>query len=368
MKLRSYLLLANTISIMFIIILLLVFFRYMLLSKEQFIWLTLATVSAGLVSGLLHFLLVRPLEAAVRRVGEGAGRIASGDLEARVEHTGLKEFKLLAEQFNHMGSSLQKSFAQVKAAEYAQRELIANMAHDLRTPLASVQSYVEAIEDDVIQDEETFKRYLGTIRSETIRLGELIQDLFELSTLNAEKREPGELRLATVTVEDILVELLPRFTKPFEAKLLQLRVKLPHRPLLLTIQPRHLQRVLQNLLENAVRHSPRGGWIIIEAEEMNGHTEKFIRFTVSDEGEGVLEEERERIFERFYRSDRSRSRESGGAGLGLSIAKLLVEQYGGKIGVQQSSPQGSTFWFTVHEAAEGGEDTVNRKKSRRGVT
>ena len=351
MKLRTYLLLANTISIAFIIILLMAFYRYMLLNKEQFIWLTLATVAAGIVSGLLHFMLLRPLEGSVRRIGEGAGRIAAGDLEARVEHIGLKEFKQLADQFNHMGISLEESFRQVKAAESAQRELVANMAHDLRTPLASVQSYVEALEDGLIQDEETFKRYLGTIRSETIRLGELIQDLFELSTLDAEKREPEELRPAVA--EDVLVELLPRFTKPFEARSLQLRVKLPERPLRLTMQPRHLQRVLQNLLENAVRHSPQGGLILIEAEEMNGQPEKRIRFTVSDEGEGVPVEERERIFERFYRSDRSRSRESGGAGLGLSIAKLLVEQYGGTIGVQQSGLQGSSFWFTVQGAPEG---------------
>ncbi|WP_169085638.1 sensor histidine kinase [Paenibacillus sp. PL91] len=351
MKLRSYLLLANTISIAFIIILLLAFYRFMLLSKEQFIWLTLATVGAGLVSGLLHFLLVRPLEASVRRIGEGAGRIAAGDLEARVEHAGLKEFKQLAEQFNHMGVSLGESFRQVKAAESAQRELVANMAHDLRTPLASVQSYVEALEDGVIQDEETFKRYLGTIRSETIRLGELIQDLFELSTLDAESREPKQLRPAIV--EDVLVELLPRFTKPLDEKSLQLRVKLPEYPLRLTMQPRHLQRVLQNLLENAIRHSPQGGLILIEAKELQEESGKLVGFTVSDEGEGVPEAERERIFERFYRSDRSRSRESGGAGLGLSIAKLLVEQYGGSIGVQQSGVQGSSFWFTVRELAEG---------------
>lgn len=360
MKLRSYLLLANTISIAFIIILLLVFYRYMLLNREQFIWLTLATVGAGVVSALLHFLLVRPLETSVRRIGEGAGRIAAGDLKARVEHTGLTEFKQLAEQFNLMSRSLDESFRQVKAAESAQRELVANMAHDLRTPLASVQSYVEALEDGVIQDEETFRRYLATIRSETVRLGELIHDLFELSTLDAAKREPEELKLAVA--EDVLVELLPRFTKPFDSKSLQLRVKLPDRPLRLKMQPRHLQRVMQNLLENAVRYSPQGGLIFIEAEEMKEEPGRVIRFTVSDEGEGVPVEERERIFERFYRSDRSRSREGGGAGLGLSIAKLLVEQYDGQIGIMPSGLlQGSTFWFMVHEAVEGaGEGQVTK--------
>ncbi|MBW4837766.1 MAG: HAMP domain-containing histidine kinase [Paenibacillaceae bacterium] len=352
MKLRSYLLLANLVSIAMIILLLLAFYRYMLLNREQFVWLTIASIGAGVVSALLHFVLVRPLEASVKRIGEGARLIAEGDLKARVEYTGLKEFRQLADQFNHMGDSLEASFKQVSAAEAAQRELVANMAHDLRTPLASVQSYVEALEDDVIQDEAAFRRYLTTIRTETIRLGELIQDLLELSTLESARLEAEELQLSIA--EDVLVELLPRFAKPSEAKSLKLAVQLPDRPLKLRMAPRHLERVLQNLLENAVRHSPQSGTITCSAMEISGSQEgKRVRFTITDQGAGVPPEERVRIFERFYRSDRSRSRDSGGAGLGLSIAKRLVEQYGGEIGVDEAKSGGSAFWFTVLEAGDG---------------
>lgn len=356
MKLRAYLLLANAVSIGFIMILLLAFYRYMLLSKEQFIWLTLATLGAGAVSGLLHFVLVRPLEASLRRVREGARRIAEGELHARVERSGLTEFRELAQQFNKMAESLEASFDQVRAAEAAQRELVANMAHDLRTPLASVQSYVEALEDGVISDEETFRRYLATIRSETVRLGGLIQDLFELSTLDAKRG--GKRRLEPAAAEDVLIGLLPSFAKPLESKGLKLRAELPEEPMLLQMEARHLQRIVQNLLENAIRHSPHGGMIVIAAEALNDTTgRRWYRMSVSDEGEGVPEEERERIFERFYRTDRARSRESGGAGLGLAIAKLLAGQYGGDIGVEQvpgNQARGSVFWFTVREADEGG--------------
>ncbi|WP_068787330.1 sensor histidine kinase [Paenibacillus phocaensis] len=352
MKLRTYLLLANLVSIAMIILLLVAFYRYMLLSKEQFVWLTLASIGAGLVSALLHFVLVRPLEASVKRIGDGARRIAEGDLKARVEYTGLKEFRQLADQFNHMGDSLETSFKQVSVAEAAQRELVANMAHDLRTPLASVQSYVEALEDDVIQDEAAFRRYLATIRTETVRLGELIQDLFELSTLESARQETKELRMSIA--EDVLIELLPRFAKPCEAKSLQLKVELPDRPLKLRMAPRHLERVLQNLLENAIRYSPQGGTITCSAMEITDDPEgRKTRFSIVDQGPGVPPEERVRIFERFYRSDRSRSRDSGGAGLGLSIAKRLVEQYGGEIGVEEAQAGGSTFWFTVLEVADG---------------
>ncbi|WP_168118712.1 HAMP domain-containing sensor histidine kinase [Paenibacillus sp. HB172176] len=360
MKLRTYLLLANCISIAFIIILLFVFFQYMLVTEKQFLWLGSAAVGAGIVSALLFFLLVRPLEASVSRVREGAARIAEGELTARVADSGLTEYKVLANQFNQMGASLEKSFRQVKAAEQAQRELVANIAHDLRTPLASMQSYAEALEDGVVQDDETFRRYVATIRSETIRLGELIQDVFELSTLDSGVKEHGlagegtaasgsrdEDENARTDIEDLLVELLPRFTPQLGAKSLHLRVKSPERAPAVRMTSKHLMRVLQNLIENAIRYSPQGGIIIVEAAEpKNG----YVQIAVLDEGAGIPEEEREKIFERFYRMERSRSREAGGSGLGLSIAKLLVEQYGGSIGVDQPSGQGSRFWLRLQSA------------------
>lgn len=345
MKLRSYLLLANMISIAFIIVLLLVFFQYMLVTREQLIWLELATVGAGAISAGLFFLLVRPLEASVRRIGEGAARIAAGDLEARVSDAGLAEFKRLAEQFNRMGANLEQSFGQVKAAEAAQRELVANMAHDLRTPLASLQAYAEALEDGIVEDEAAYRRYLATIRSESIWLGELIRDLFELSTLDTDKSEPETF--PPTEPDNVLVELLPRFALQLEAKGLQLRVRMPERPVRVRMRARHLQRVLQNMIENAIRYSPKDGIIWIDVTDADA---AFVRLAVSDEGAGVPEAERMRIFERFYRADRSRSRDGGRAGLGLSIAKRLVEQYGGAIGVEQSDAQGSRFWFTVPKA------------------
>ncbi len=349
MKLRTYLLLANCISIAFIIVFLLVSFQYMLVTKEQLVWLVTATIGAGIVSAGLHFLLVRPLEASVRRMRDGAARIASGDLKARVtQPTRLAEFKELAEQFNAMGASLDHSFGQVRAAERAQRELVANIAHDLRTPLASLQSYAEALEDGVVQDEEAFGQYVSTIRSETIRLGELIQDVFDLSTLDAGKPEDDpDAKSAPALFEDLLVELLPRFTPRLNAKSLRLRVLAPERSLAIRMSAVHLVRVLQNLIENAVRYSPDGGIIVVEAKEL---PERRVRISVTDEGAGIPPEERERIFERFYRVEKSRNREGGGSGLGLSIAKLLVEQYGGEIGVEPAIGQGSRFWFTVREA------------------
>ena len=356
MKLRVYLLMANAASILVIVVLLVFFYRYMLLTQKQFIWLSSVSLGAGLLSGVLHFILVRPVERAVLRIGEGSARIAEGDFGARVALVGPIELKQLAGQFNDMGSKLEASFEQLQAAENTRRELVANMAHDLRTPLASLQAYAEALEDGVVQDEATVRRYMGTIRTETIRLGRLMQQLFELSTLdaghnarNGPMHDEAYGRTELCLLEDALVELLPRFGPPLEAKSIILEVRVPEQPLACLLSSQSLQRILQNLLENAIRYSPESGMIIIEgAINADGR----IRIAVSDTGEGVAEQERERIFDRFYRTDRSRGRESGGAGLGLSIARSLVLQAGGEIGVTCGEEGGSTFWFTVPAAEQ----------------
>lgn len=342
MKLRNYLLIANLISILTIVVVLLVFYNYMLLSSEQLILLTIAAIAAGCVAAGFHLLIMRPVVDAVRRIGAAATEFASGALRTRVPVVGPVELKVLAEQFNAMGTELEESFRQVKASETSRRELVANLAHDLRTPLASVQSYVEALEDGVVEDEETFRRYLGTIRSESLRLGALIQDLFELSVLDAEQRTQAQEAVSAL-LDDVLVELLPRFAKPLEDKALDLQVKLPEQFLPCRMVPQQVQRILQNLLENAIRHSPSGGTIGIEVSAARG----FVQVRVTDQGKGVPDQEKEQIFERFYRLDRSRSRIGGGSGLGLAIAKSLVLQQGGEIGVFNRPEGGSCFWFTL---------------------
>lgn len=341
MKLNNYLILANLISIAAIVSVLFIFYSYMLLSSQQLLMLSIAAIAAGCVSAGLHFFIMRPVVSAVLRMGTATAEFASGALRTRVPVVGPVELKVLAEQFNLMGTKLEESFHQVKASEKSRRELVANLAHDLRTPLASVQSYVEALEDGVVEDEETFRRYLATIRSESLRLGTLIQDLFELSTLDAEERSQEAV---SALLDDVLIELLPRFAKLLEDKSLDLQVKLPEQFLRCQMVPQQVQRIIQNLLENAIRHSPSNGIIGIEVDDV---PKGFVRVSVTDQGKGVPDQAKEQIFERFYRLDRSRSRSEGGSGLGLAIAKSLVLQQGGEIGVINRPGGGSCFWFTL---------------------
>ncbi|TFE28936.1 sensor histidine kinase [Cohnella luojiensis] len=343
-KLRTYLLLVNAISIAVILGLLFFCYSRMLLDASTFLWLGGATLVAGLLSFVLHFAMIRPLEQSVIRIGDASGEIASGTLGAEVPIVGPKEFRQLAERFNTMSRQLKGSFERIRQAEASRRELVANVAHDLRTPLALLQSHAEALQDGVVQDEENFANYLRTIRMESIRLGALVQDLFELSRIDAGEEPFVPHR---VSLEDVLVQTLKVYAPSLDNKRLQVEVSLPEPSPVVMAAETSLRRILGNLLENAIRHSPEGRSLALSAE-IHSDSEWIIR--LRDEGEGVAQQDREKIFRRFYRTDLSRKRDGSGLGLGLAIARSLVERQGGKIGVEPAAQGGSVFWFTVPRA------------------
>lgn len=339
-RLRSYLLVVNAISLAVILGLLFFCYSRMLLDAATFGWLGGATVLAGILSFALHFLLIRPLEKSVMRIGEVSGEIASGSLGREVPIVGPTEFRQLAERFNTMSRQLKGSFEQINQAEASRRELVANVAHDLRTPLALLQSHAEAIQDGLVQD-ENFQKYLQTIRMESIRLGVLVQDLFELSRIDAGEEPYAPQR---VVLEDVLVQTLNAYAPSLDKKKILVTVSLPEPTPLVLSREMVLRRILGNLLENAIRHSPEGGSLKLTADA-RPNNELIIR--LQDEGEGIAEQDRDKVFQRFYRTDQSRKRDGSGSGLGLAIARSLAERQGGQIGVESAEGRGSIFWFTV---------------------
>ena len=341
MKLRTNLLLANFTGIGVLLISLFVCYSKMLLTIEQFYWLSGVTAGIGVLSFLLQRLLTRPLEKSIARITEQTKKIAEGNFHTEVPSIGPTEFKVLAQQFNEMSRKLKESFDDLYSSESARRELIANVSHDLRTPLASIQSFVEALEDDVVQDKVTFQRYLHTIRMETKRLGGLIHDLFELSSMEAQGDVFDPQPYHT---DELLIGALESFSLHLEEKQLKVEIQMPDRLPAAMMMPAQIKRVLSNLLQNAIQYSPNEGKIVLSAVEQD---HDFLRISVIDEGEGIEAAETSRIFERFYRVDKSRSKNSGGAGLGLAIAKSIVQLHGGEIGVRSSPRAGSCFWFTL---------------------
>jgi len=279
---------------------------------------------------LLTFALSRRITSPIGVLARAARRLGRGDLSQRVQLKGEGEVAALAQAFNSMAADLEH-------AEQLRRNLVADVAHELRTPLSNIHGYLEAIRDRVIKPD------VATIRSlneEAALLSRLVDELQELSLAEA-----GELKLVYQS-EDI-TKLVKQAITPWQpkvaAKQISLSLDLPDNLPPVNIDWQRVNQVLHNLLENAVAYTRKGGTI-------NGAAAKqgdWVEVSVSDTGEGIPAEDLPNIFERFYRVDKSRARVTGGSGLGLTIAKRLVEAHGGKITVQSKLGKGSRFSFTL---------------------
>ncbi|MDQ7094638.1 ATP-binding protein [Desulfosporosinus sp. PR] len=341
MRLRTHLLTANGSSIAFILICLSISYYKMLLSLDQIVFLTFVALIAGVISFFVHVIMTRPIEKAIGLITFESAEIAAGDFKGKVPLIGPLEFRQLALQFNEMSGKLNESFTKLQQSETSRRELVANISHDLRTPLASIQSFVEALQDDIVKDKETFERYLNTIRLETKRLGVLIEDLFQLSRM-----ELGTeiVHLQPYFLDDLIIETLENYQLRLDDSKCEVSVDIPEKMKKVYIDPDKLKRVFINLIENALRYSPAGGLIKITVQDQEP---EYCKVVITDQGEGISGNELSHIFDRFYRVEKSRDRQYGGTGLGLAIAKSIVELHGGQIGVESTVGIGSSFWFTL---------------------
>ena len=301
---------------------------------------------AGLIAGLLAvvmgIIIARGLSAPLGRLAMAARRISHGELDQRVPVQGADEIADVAGAFNDMAAHLQES-------ETLRRNLVADVAHELRTPLSVIQGNLQAILDDVYPMDKT---EIAAIYDETLILNRLINDLRELA-----QAEAGQLSLNVQSTD--LVPLIENgadaFAELSREKGVALKVEMPEHLPAVPADPDRIRQVLHNFLSNALRHTPEEGTISVTANRIEQPDQ--IKVTVSDTGPGIPPEDLPHVFDRFWRADRSRSREHGGSGLGLAIARQLVEAHGGRIGVDSDgvSGQGSQFWFSL----PGGDNTEN---------
>jgi len=292
-----------------------------------FIWGGLVAVAIAVA---LTFILSRRTLAPVKALTVASERLGRGDFSQRVQIKDRGELGELARTFNSMAVDLER-------AEKLRQNMVADVAHELRTPLSNIQGYLEALRDGVIKPDA---KAIRSLYEEASLLSRLVDDLQELSLAEA-----GELKLVCQS-EDI-GEIIRQAVAAVEAKErtkgLSLAVELPEKLPPVNIDPRRIGEVLHNLLENAVAHTGKGDTIMVAARQLD----KLVEISVTDTGEGIPAEELPSIFERFYRVDKSRARATGGSGLGLTIARRLVEAHGGKIEVQSEPGKGSRFSFTV---------------------
>ncbi|MGW3890935.1 ATP-binding protein [Micromonospora chokoriensis] len=279
-------------------------------------WLPPGTAVTSICIGLVTSqVLAHGMTSPLREMTAAAGAMARGDYTRRVRATSRDEVGELAQAFNKMAEDLH-------AADQRRRELIANVSHELRTPISALQGVLENMVDGVADPEPAALR---SALAQTERLGHLVADLLDLSRLDA---GVVPLRRVRIDVGDFLDEAVEHATASASGAGLDVLFELRDLPSPLTVNadPWRLHQVFANLLDNAARHSPPGGFVRVSAEEDGDH----LRFEVSDEGQGIPPAERSRVFERFTRGDRSAG---GGTGLGLAIARWVVELHGGRIAV-----------------------------------
>ena len=289
----------------------------------------------GLAAGALGILLVgfvsRRLLAPIQALGSASRLLGGGDLAQRVSTSGPREISELANSFNAMAGSLEW-------AEEQRRNLVADVAHELRTPISNIQGYLEALKDGLIQPDANT---LDTIHQQVVHLARLVEDLRLLA-----QAEGGalDLNLEPNSLGEVLSRSVEAFRTRAEAKGVDVSLQVsPGLPLVILDRTR-IAQVVGNLLENGVHHTPQGGQIKVSvAATGTGNA----RVTVEYSGEGILPEEIPLVFERFHRVDPSRSRATGGVGLGLTIVKQLVEAHGGAIHAESTPGQGSRFIFEL---------------------
>lgn len=311
-------------------------------ADHDFVLLVLLLAFAAVVSLALGYTLARALAQRVTALRDGARALAGGDLAVRVNSAGTDELADLAREFNRMAEQLAAAAHDRSQQEAARRELFAAISHDLRTPLTSLRAVIEALADGMIDDPATTQRYLATMRGQVAHMNELIDDLFELAQIEA-----GALRLDLVRTApgDLISDTIEAMQPQASAKGVRLAGSVAPNVGVVLVAPQKLERALFNLVANAIRHTPAGGAIHLCATP--DAQRPLIRFEISDTGEGINAADLPHVFERFYRGEKSRSRATGGAGLGLAITRGIIEAHGGTIAITSEPGHGTHVHFEL---------------------
>ncbi len=303
-------------------------------SHEMFVgavhrYLIWASLGALVLAVALSFFIMRRILNPLIQMTEITRKIAAGDYSAKVPVKSQDEVGQLALAFNRMAESLQE-------IEQLRKTMMINVAHELRTPLTNIRGYLEAITDGVVSpSNET----LGLLQEETFRLGQLVEDILRLAKADAAK---ASLHKVEIHLVDLITQMLDSFRSQLDEKGIKVETHFVDRKKKVWADHHQLSQVVYNLLQNSWQYTPADGTVMIAVESNPG----AVKVVFANTGGEIAEEDLPFIFERFYRGEKSRSREHGGAGIGLAIVKELVEAHGGSVGAELVSGQ-SRIWFEL---------------------
>lgn len=285
--------------------------------------LLLIFVISFIASRLLTNMIVRPLR--------------DIDLSRPLENDAYEELQPLLQRVNDQRKRLERQNDELATAEMVRREFTSNVSHEMKTPLQVIGGYAELMEAGVVPPEDV-RKFAGLIRSESQSMRTLIDDVLTLSRLDEHARTPE----APISVESVCKRVANRLASHAEDR--QVEIAIHSQPDLCIVGDESLaEQMVYNLVDNGIRYNHPGGTVTVDTKRIMG----TVLISVSDEGPGVPEEQRERIFERFYRTDASRSRETGGTGLGLAIVKHAAESFGGTVRITDASTGGAKFVISI---------------------
>ena len=300
-------------------------------------------VFAGLIAIVSVFFISRTLIHRISALSEATGKLATGKLETRLPVQGKDELAGLATAFNQMATSLQMIDEEKRRMELARRNLVAWISHDLRTPLATIRVMNEAIIDGVAADPQTRERYTRDMQREIQHLGRLIDDLFELSQLEAGRLQ---LNYELTSLHDLISDTLGSMKPQAEQSHVELEGKIEGQINMVLLAADKIQRVLYNLIDNAIHFTPPGGKITLVVERNKDR----VQISIHNTGSSIAPTDVPHIFKSFYQGEPSRTQtnqQRRGTGLGLAIARGFVEAHGGDIWVNSQPESGTTFYFTL---------------------
>ena len=304
--------------------------------NNQLLQIILEAMGVGLViSALLSLLLAKTMIAPIQDLTRAAEKVAGGDFTDKVDNESKDEIGVLTRTFNDMAVQLEDTLLDLKKSEQMRREFVANVSHELRTPITSVKSYAETLEGEPDMPEDTRQRFLGVILNESDRMTKIVQDLLTLSRFDAGSIEFSfEYFSFEKSVRDVYNAMAMEAQAHGHNFVLELEPNMPR----IRGDRQRVEQVLINMVSNAVKYTKDGGQISVSAGTKKGE----VWCTVRDNGIGIPSEDTGKVFDRFYRVDKARSRESGGTGLGLSIVKHGAAFHNAKVSLQSTEGEGTT--------------------------
>lgn len=316
--------------------------RQMFFSEHDLILSGVLLLFAAIIATTFGLFIAASVTDGLRQMDRAASSLARGDLSARVSVSGRDEVARLSLSFNEMAGRLQQTAERRRELETLRTNLIAWTSHDLRTPLTSIRARVEALHDGLVTDPEGTRHYYGAIRADVIALNSLIDDLFELAQLDA---GGPALEVSPSSLADLISDCLESFRARAEQRGIDLSGEVDRAIDPVTMNAGKIGRVLNNLVENALHHTPDGGRVRIRALKDGG----LVVVTVEDSGLGFAAADLPFVFEQFYRGEQARSRAKGSAGLGLAIARGIVQAHGGRIWADNCAGGGARVSFHLGE-------------------